>query len=172
MSRSSWFRSLLFLLVVVLAASGGTGAAAAAPTSANGTFTTTSAVFNSTRVAGGNSIMDLTAHVTYTGTFNGTSVVQGTLIFHADGSANFHDVETFTGSVNGISGTVTFNLAGTGSITSPTGVGSYEGTDVIVSGTGGLATLHGVISQVGTVPLAVAPGPLGTYTGQIQSGTP
>jgi len=44
----------------------------------------------------------------YTGTFTGTSTLHGTLIVHADGSASFHDVETFTGTVDGVPGTVDF----------------------------------------------------------------
>jgi len=165
MSIIGWLRLLLISLAVVLAVAGVTGAAAASPpTSASGTFTYTSSTFNSVRQAGGNTIIDLSATVSYTGTFSGTSTVQGTLIFHPDGTANFHDVETFTGTVNGVPGTVTFNLAGTGSMAPP--AGSFQGTDVIVSGTGGLANLRGVLSEVGTVP-APLPGPLGTYTGQI-----
>jgi hypothetical protein len=165
MSITGWLGLLLISLAVVLAVAGVTGAAAAAPpTSASGTFTYTSSTFNSVRQAGGNTIIDLSATVSYTGTFSGTSTVQGTLIFHPDGTANFHDVETFTGTVNGVPGTVTFNLAGAGSMAPP--AGSFKGTDVIVSGTGGLANLRGVLSEVGTVP-APLPGPLGTYTGQI-----
>ncbi len=165
MSLTGWLRLLLISLAVVLAVAGVTGAAAASlPTSASGTFTYTSSTFNSVRQAGGNTIIDLSATVSYTGTFSGTSTVQGTLIFHPDGTANFHDVETFTGTVNGVPGTVTFNLAGAGSMAPP--AGSFKGTDVIVSGTGGLANLRGVLSEVGTVP-APLPGPLGTYTGQI-----
>jgi len=165
MPITGWLRLLLIPLAVVLAVAGVTGAAAASPpTSASGTFTYTSSTFNSVRQAGGNTIIDLSATVSYTGTFSGTSTVQGTLIFHPDGTANFHDVETFTGTVSGVPGTVTFNLAGTGSMAPP--AGSFQGTDVIVSGTGGLANLRGVLSEVGTVPAAL-PGPLGTYTGQI-----
>src|SRR5207253_9690854 len=126
---------------VVLAVAGATGAAAASPpTSASGTFTYTSSTFNNMRQAGGNTIIDLSATVSYTGTFSGTSVVQGTLIIHADGTANFHDVETFSGTVNGVPGSVTFNLAGTGSLAPPSG--SFRGTDVIVSGTGDLTKLQ------------------------------
>lgn len=161
----------LLTLVAVLAPVGLTRAGAAPLTSISGTFTTTSAVFNSTQSVGGNTIINLTAHVTYTGTFSGASTVQGLLIIGADGSANFFDIETFTGRVNGATGTVTFILSGTGSTTSPPGVGSYQGTDVIVSGTGNLANLHGVMRQVGTVPQE-ATGPLGTYTGSIHVDTP
>ncbi len=158
------------LAAVVLVAA--PGAAASPPTEASGTFTTTSATFNNVREVGGNTIIDLTATVSYTGTFTGTSIVQGTLIFHSDGAgpqfppwrANFHDVETFTGTVNGVPGTVTFTLDGS---SDPTG--AYKATDTIVSATGDLAGLQGVLSQVGTVG---PNGPLGTYTGQIQFGSP
>jgi hypothetical protein len=160
------FRRLLLTLVAVLVPVGLAGAAGSPPTPASGTFTTTSAVFNSTRAAGGNTIIDLTSMVSYDGTFNGTSIVQGTLIFHPDGSANFHDVETFTGTVNGASGTVTFNLDGTGRPGTTAGSFIYRATDVVIRGTSALANIHGMLSQVGTVP-AAAIGPLGTYTGQI-----
>src|SRR5215208_5132605 len=108
------FRLFLLTLVAVLALGGVSGAAAAPPTSASGTFTTTSAIFNSVRSADGNTIIDLSSTIAYTGTFTGTSAVRGILIFHPNGSANFHDVETFTGTVNGVPGTVTFNDSGGG----------------------------------------------------------
>jgi hypothetical protein len=155
------FRVVLLTLVAALALVGVTAAAAAPPAPAGGTFTTTSAVFNSARAADGNTIVDLTAHVAYTGTFEGTSVVRGILVLHADGSANFHDVETFTGTVNGVPGTVTFNLSG-----GSDAAGLYHGTAVIVSGAGGLTDLHGVLTQTGTVHPPAQP-PAGTYTGQI-----
>jgi hypothetical protein len=79
---------------------------------ASGTLTYTSSTFNSSRAAGGNLIFDLSATVSYTGTLSGTSTLHGTLIFHPDGTANFSDIETFTGTVNGVPGTVTFNLNG------------------------------------------------------------
>jgi hypothetical protein len=169
MFSTGWLRVLLVPFVALLAASGSTGASASSPLAASGTFTYTSSSFNSVRSAGGNTIIALSATVAYAGTFSGTSTVEGTLIFHADGSANFHDVETFTGSVNGVPGTVTFHLAGTGSTAPPQG--SFRGTDAIISATGDLANLHGVLSEVGTVPAAL-PGPEGTYTGQLQSGNP
>src|SRR5437899_465703 len=130
------FRLLPITLVAGLAPVGVTSAAAPSSTStaASGTGATTSAVFHSTRMAGGTTIIDLTATVAYTGTFTGTSIVRGILIFHPDGSATFHDIETFTGTVNGKSGTVTFQLfggAGSG--------GDYHGTQIIVRGTRDLA---------------------------------
>ena len=107
--------SALSLIATVTSSSGAAPAVLGHGTpsiSASGTFTYTSSTFNSIRSAGGNTIIDLSATVSYTGTFSGISTVQGTLIIHADGSANFYDVETFTGTVNGVTGTVTFNLTG------------------------------------------------------------
>jgi hypothetical protein len=88
----------------VLAAIAASSAAASPPISASGTLTYQSATFNSIRSAGGNTIIDLSATVAYTGTFNGTSTLHGTLILHPNGTANFHDIETFTGTVNGYLG--------------------------------------------------------------------
>ena len=79
--------------------------------------------------------------------------------------ANFHDIETFTGTVNGVPGTVTFNLNGSNDPT-----GAVKATATIVSATGDLAGLHGVLSEIGTV--SAPSGPVGTYTGQIQFGSP
>ncbi len=166
MSSTDRVRVLLVTLVALLAAVAASGAAASPPTSASGTLTYTSSTFNSITFAGGNVIIDLSATVTYTGTFSGTSTIHGTLIFHPDGTANFKDVETFTGTVNGVSGTVTFNLGGS---SDPALV--VSGRAVIVSATGALADLHGVLSESAVV-LDKAVGPVGTYSGQIQSGKP
>jgi hypothetical protein len=155
---------LLVPLATFLAVAGVTAAVAAAPTPATGTFTYVAATFNGVRVEGGNTIIDdLNATVSYTGTFDGTSTVEGKLILHADGTANFHDLETFTGTVNGTPGTVTFRLEGT---TNRAGV--VNATDTIVSAAGALAGLHGVLSLVGTVPNPN--GPVGTYNGELQTG--
>jgi hypothetical protein len=93
--------------------------------------------------------------------------VEGTLILHADGSANFHDVETFTGTVNGVSGTVTFDLTGRNG----PGFTDFQATDTIISASGGLAGLHGVLNWEG-VALQIPNGPFGMYSGQIQFGQP
>ena len=77
------------------------------------------------------------------------------------GTANFHDVETFTGTVNGALGTVTFELNGS---SDPALV--VSATAVSVSATGELADLHGVLSEA-TAVLDKAVGPVGTYTGTI-----
>jgi len=160
---------IALLLLIVLA---GKGFAASPPTSASGTLTTTSASFDSVQVEGGNTIIELTSTVFYTGTFTGTSTVHGTLIFHSGGTgeqfppwrANFHDVEVFTGTVNGVEGTVTFDLNGSNDPTA-----AFKATHTIVSATGDVAELRGVLNQVGTIGPG---GPVGTYTGQIQFDSP
>ena len=151
---------LLVPLVVLFAVAAASGAAASPPTLASGTVGNTSATFNSVRAVGENLIIDLSATASYTGTFAGTSTINGTLILHPDGSANFHDVEVFTGTVNGVPGTVTFNLNG-----SNDSAGAVRATATIVDATGGLAGLHGVLHEVGTV--VIPSGPVGTYTGNI-----
>jgi hypothetical protein len=170
MSIATRLRLLLVPLVAMLALAGVTGVAAAPPTPASGTFTYLSSTFGPTRLDGGNVIIALSATVAYTGTFTGTSALHGTLILHPDGTANFHDVEVFTGTVNGVPGTVTFALEGS----SPPTTGKvllFDANDAVVSATDGLAGLHGVLSEVGTVP-DPAVGPVGTYTGQVQFGSP
>jgi hypothetical protein len=164
---------MVFAALAAIALVATSGAAASPPTPASGTFTTTSATFNSMREAGGNTIIDLSSTIAYTGTFTGTSTVHGLLIFHSDGvgpqfppwRGNFHDVEIFTGTVNGVPGTVTFNLKGSNDPS-----GAVKATYTIVSATGELAGLHGVLSQVGKIE--TPSGPFGTYTGQIHFGSP
>ena len=79
---------------------------------------------------------------------------------HADGSATFHDVEVFTGTVNGVPGTVTLNLAG-----SNDSALTVEVTSTIVSATGALSGLHGTLNLAGSV--RIPQGPYGTYSGKI-----
>lgn len=162
MSRTARFLPLL--PIAVLLGTGSTTAAASPPTPAQGTFTYLASTFDGVRVEGGNTIIDnLGATVSYTGTFSGTSTLHGKLVLHADGTANFHDIETFTGTVDGISGTVTLSLEGA---THPNGV--VEATDTVLRATGALADLHGVLDLVGTVPNPS--GPVGTYSGRFHTG--
>jgi hypothetical protein len=153
-------RLLRVPLVVLIAATVAAGASASPTTSVSGTVGNTSATFNGIRAAGDNLIIDVSATAAYTGSFVGTSTIEGTLILHADGSTSFHDVEVFTGTVNGVAGTVTFNLNGHNDSEL-----AVHATATIVSADGGLAGLHGVLHELGTVVLPT--GPVGTYSGQI-----
>jgi Protein of unknown function (DUF3224) len=163
MFRTVLTRSLLVPLAIVLAATESMAAHASTPMPATGTFQYTDSTFHDVRSAGGNTIIeDNVAHVTYSGTFTGTSTVEGLLIFHPNGTATAEDIETFTGTVNGVPGTVTLRLTGGGP-----GL-AFSATDVVLSATGALAGLHGVLDLTGLV--TIPQGPTGTYTGQIQYG--
>jgi len=165
--RSTTMRKLTVLALLAAALAGASvaagGANAAPPLAGSGTFTYQSSTVDGIRQAGGNTIIELSATVLYTGTFAGTSTLSGALTLHPDGTANFRDVEIFTGTVNGIAGTATFALDGRGDASSPTVV---SGTAAIVSATGGLAGLHGVLHEDAVVldPLI---GPVGTYSTQV-----
>jgi hypothetical protein len=160
MSNTRRIHLLVVPLAVVSALVAAAGAAGSPPTSASGTVGNTSVTFHSVRPAGGNLIVSLSATATYTGTFTGTSTINGILIIHADGSANFHDTEVFTGTVNGVAGTVTFDLNGSNDSTL-----AVHATATIVDASGDLAGLHGVLHEVGTV--VIPTGPVGTYSGTI-----
>jgi hypothetical protein len=160
MSVAKHVRPLLVPVAVVFTAVVTAVAAASPSVPASGTVGNTSAIFNSVREAGTNVIVDVTATAAYTGTFVGTSTINGTLIIHADGSANFHDIEVFTGTVNGVPGTVTFNLNGSNDAAL-----DVHATATIIAASGGLAGLHGVLHEVQTVVLPN--GPVGTYSGSL-----
>jgi hypothetical protein len=106
-------------------------------------------------------MIELSSTVTYTGLLEGNSTVQGTLTVHHDGSGNFQGVETFTGTVNGIPGTLTFDLVGNSDLYQ-----SIQMTNTITNGTGQLASLQGLLSKAGIIK---DNGPVGTYTTQITS---
>ena len=161
MARKLRIRLLLPVLTTVLGAVLAAGAAASPPAAADGTLTYTSSSFNSIRIEGGNAIIDLSATVSYTGTLSGTSQLHGVLIFHPNGTANFHDVETFTGTVNGVPGTLTFNLKGSSDENLV-----VKGTATIVDANGELTGLHGVLDEAAVV-IDKAVGPVGTYSGKL-----
>jgi hypothetical protein len=149
------------LSVVLVTVITGIVLAALPQTKASGNFVSTSTTIQSVMEDKFNEVYDLNSTVTYTGTLEGTSDLQGTLTVHRDGSADFRGVETFTGLVNGTPGTLTFNVTGTSDL--------YQAihlTNTITSGTGELASLRGELSKTGIIK---DNGPLGTYTGQINT---
>jgi hypothetical protein len=160
MSKSLRLRLPVVVLVVAAIAFAADSAPASPPATVSGNYVYTDSWFESVRSAGGNAIIELNATVEYTGTFTGTSTVHGVLIAHADGRATFHDVEVFTGTVNGVPGTVTLNVAGSNDAQL-----IVKATSTIVSATGGLAGLQGTLTLAGSV--RVPQGPYGTYSGKI-----
>ena len=160
------FTKRLFILFVTIALLSlivirGIGLAALPNTEASGSFTTTSTTIHRITEDKFNEVIDVSSTVTYTGTLEGTSIVEGTFIVHRDGSANFSGVETFTGSVNGMPGTLTFELAGSNDLYQ-----EIQLNNLIISSTGELASLQGELSKTGIIK---DNGPVGTYTGQINT---
>ena len=148
--------SVALLLVIVIT---GIGLAALPRGEARGSFLSTSTTIYSVMDDKFNEVTDLNSTVTYTGTLEGTSTLQGTLTVHRDGSGDFRGFETFTGSVNGMPGTLTFELVGSSDL-----YRTIHLTSSITSGTGGLASVYGGLSMTGIIK---DNGPVGTYTGQI-----
>jgi hypothetical protein len=84
--------------------------------------------------------------LTYAGTLQGISTLQGTLIVHRDGSASFQGMETFNGLVDGIPDTLTFKLEGSSDLYQ-----AIEINNIITSDTGELSNLQDQISEVGII---------------------
>jgi hypothetical protein len=149
---------IAFLLLLVIT---GIGLAALPRTEASGNFVTTSTTIHNVMEDKFNEVIDISSTVTYSGALEGNSTLQGTLTVSRDGSANFLGVETFTGLVNGMPGTLTFEIVGDCNLYQ-----AIQLTNVITSGTGELASLRGVISKTG---ITKDNGPVGTYTGQFNT---
>jgi hypothetical protein len=101
----------------------------------SGSFTTTGEVI-SIRQADGNTIVTATEVQTLTGVLTGTRLATGIQIFHPDGTFTAHDTGTFTGTVDGRTGSITISGASSG-------VGNAGSGQIVGDrGTGGLAGLH------------------------------
>ena len=150
--------TLLGVFAFVLAI--GAPATASPPALVSGTYTYTDSYFESFRTAGSNVIIGVVASVEYTGTLTGTSIVRGTIVVHPDGSANFRNVEEFTGTVNGVAGTLTLRIAGSNDATL-----DVDAKSTIVDASGGLTGLHGTLALTGSVRFPQ--GPFGTYSGRL-----
>lgn len=149
------------LLVIIIT---GIGSAALPRAEASGNFITTSTTIQNAMEDKFNTIITLSSTVTYTGTLEGTSTLQGTLIVYRDGSTSFQGLETFTGAVDGIPGTLTFKLEGKSDLYQ-----AIQINNVITEGTGRLASFRGKIFKTGIIK---DNGPEGTYTGQIRRDDP
>ncbi len=161
MSTNRLFILFVAVALLVPVALRGISLAAFPRTEASGSFVTTATTINSLTEDKFNEIIDLSSTVAYTGTLEGTSTLHGTLTVRRDGSANFQGMEIFTGLVNGMPGTLTFNFEGSNDLYQ-----AVQLTNIITSGTGELASLHGMLSMVGIIK---DNGPVGTYTGRISN---
>jgi len=91
----------------------------------------------------------------WSGTFNGSSTEDGTVVIHCSGAWSFKAIVSFEGSVAGKMGTLTMSVVGS----RPDGLADWEGRYVILSGTGELASLRSQGTWWG--PGAPAPGEWG-----------
>jgi hypothetical protein len=154
--RACWLVALSLSLAVLLAGAS-LAAAAGPPFEASGSFVQTSFVQSNIRSADGVTFFDFTEHDALVGTFSGTSVIQGSCVVPASGQGVCHAVETFTGAVEGESGTARFSDVIFLDLTT----GAVHGSFTVVGGTGELASLHGHGTFQGTS------GAPGTYTGRL-----
>jgi hypothetical protein len=153
------FNMFLVIALLIPIAFKGIGLVVLPNTEASGSFITTSTTIHSVMEDKFNEVIRLSSTVTYTGTLEGISTLHGTLTVHRDGSANFKGAETFTGLMNGIPGTLTFNLVGSNDVYQ-----AIQLNNLITSGTSALASLRGELLKAGIIK---DNGPVGTYTGQI-----
>ena len=129
-------------------------ASASTPASATGSFTATVTI-TSISQADGNTIITAIETQTLSGFLTGTRIANGVEIIHPDGTFNAHDTGTFTGTVNGMSGTAV--ITGSSTDTGASGSGQF-----VEQGTAGLAGLHaqGIFQPMVTGPSTVT----GTYS--------
>ncbi len=131
-------------------------ASATTSTSVSGTFTGTGFHVISTKTAGPNTFVTAMSTFALTGGFSGSAIATATTLTTAKGLAvDVGERATFTGTVNGVSGTVVFRITGNSA------GGTFHGHFTILSGTGGLANLRGE----GSFVLTSMSG--GTYTAQV-----
>jgi hypothetical protein len=104
------------------------------------------------RMADGNTFIIATQPFTVVGTLTGTEVLTFHEVIHPDGTVNIQSFGVFTGTVNGIPGTVLSRNVSTGDNN------SQEGHFTLFNGTDALVTLHaeGTFTFVGSA---------GTYSG-------
>jgi hypothetical protein len=155
------------LAVVPLAAALWLGVAPAVyadePDQGNGTFAISFAPMVE-HVADGNTFIDYTFAESTVGIVTGTRIGSGELVVHADGSFNTINTGTFTGTIDGRSGTAEMSFRGSGTFA------LAGGTYVVTQGTDALAGVHaeGTDSGSATGPTTFA----GTYSFKVTVSGP
>jgi hypothetical protein len=155
MKRS--LRSLALAAVLALAAA--TTATAAPPGNATGNFTPVSQTLTVTTVDGYTFVHEITTHA-WSGTLDGTSVIDVHFVVSPSGTLTYVGLGTFTGTTPCGSGTVRFFTAGSGPVPGPI-TGIY---DAITGSTPFHAHLNIVLF------LTAAQNAVGTYSGQFHCG--
>ena len=150
----------MFLLLVTLMLAPTVYATQIPPpfTPAAGTATIVSVTPTEIKSFDGITIINFKGVTNLTGTFTGTTADVGTIKLRSSGDFTFIFRSTFTGTVNGKSGTVVFNVVGKGTGGVPGG--SFQAKFTVNRGTNELANLIGM----GDIEATAGNG---TYSGQI-----
>jgi len=133
------------------------------PGQANGTVTVSFSP-TSVRTADGNTFIEYTFAAYFLGAFEGTRIGSGSLVIHPDGSFNTANSGTFTGAIDGVSGTALMRESGGGTF------GSFHANISVAHGTGSLSGVHGEGTDAGsaTGPTSLA----GTYSIKVHFSGP
>ncbi len=150
---------LLFLVTCALAGLAFVPCAAAAPPEAVSGDWAWSSSYVIPKVAGGNTFLVGAESSTWSGSFSGTSSDVLYVIIHGKGVVTARIIVDFTGTVNGVAGTMTMVIT---VLIAPDG--SEGGNWVIQNASGGLAGLHGEGKWWAWETF----GSSGAYTGHVQ----
>ncbi len=133
---------------------------ATTPTTVTGTFTASFTVLSITS-SDGNTILTVTEIATLSGFLTGTRTAQGSEVIHPDGTFNAHDTGIFTGTANGVAGTLV--ITGESNGIGGTGFGDF----IVRQGTTGLWGVHaqGPFQFTATGPTTTT----GTYSVQFHA---
>lgn len=111
------------------------------PIAASGSYQQLSFVPSNFRTADGVTFFDFTEHDSLSGTFTGTSVIEGSCMTGRSGATTCMALETFTGTVSGQGRPGDTAVSHDVVRIDPTG--TIHGTFTFLRGTGALANLHG-----------------------------
>jgi hypothetical protein len=149
--------ALVLLLVPVLAAAlAPSPAMAATRVEVSGSFTQTSFTVTGSRSAGNLTFLSFTETDTLTGSLTGTSVIVGECIVFPSQEGMCKGTETFTGTLDGTAGTLSFFDV----VRLDNATGAVSGQFAIIDGSGGL----GGVTGIGTFSGA---GGTGSYSGTL-----
>jgi hypothetical protein len=131
------------------------------PIEATGTINATSSP-TGFKFVGPNTIMTATSHATTTGTVACTVVEQTLYVIGANGDFTGGGWQTFTGTVDGKSGSFVTRVDDRGNLVS----GTLKGSNTIIGGTGDLTNLHGHFDFELTTSNGITW--TGTYEGKVE----
>jgi len=148
--------AVLLLVATLAAALAPSPAMAATRVDISGSFTQTSFTVTGSRTAGDLTFLSFTETDTLTGSLTGTSVINGECIVFPSQEGMCKATETFTGTLDGTAGTLTFFDV----VRLDNATGTVSGQFAITDGSAGLSDVRGMGTFSGA-------GGIGTYSGTI-----